>query len=117
MPAHPHSCVFTDGKRCAGFPCNQFGGQEPGTEEVIEATTCSRFKVSFPMMGKVDVNGDDAAPIFKYMKKEKPGLLGVERIMWNFGKFLIDRSGNVVARYAPTTKPEELAADIERYLG
>jgi glutathione peroxidase len=98
------------------FPCNQFGAQEPGTEEQIESTTCSRFKVSFPMMAKVDVNGDTAAPVYKYLKSARPGFLGMERIAWNFGKFAISKSGEVVGRYAPTTKPEDLEADIERFL-
>ena len=82
-----------------GFPCNQFGAQEPGTEDEI-ATFCeSNFDVTFPMFAKVDVNGDDAAPLYRYLKTAKPGLLGSEAIKWNFTKFLVDRKGKVVARY------------------
>jgi glutathione peroxidase len=96
-----------------GFPCNQFGAQEPGNAEEI-ATFCKlNYDVSFPLMGKIDVNGDDAAPIYKHLKDEAPGLLGSKAIKWNFTKFLVDRSGKVVKRYAPQTKPEELTRDIE----
>jgi glutathione peroxidase len=99
-----------------GFPCNQFGAQEPGDAEEI-ATFCSlTYDVTFPVFAKVDVNGSTADPLFKALKKEAPGLLGLESIKWNFTKFLVDRSGKVVARYAPTTKPEALKADIEALL-
>ena len=99
-----------------GFPCNQFGGQEPGTEAEI-ATFCeTSFGVTFPMFAKVDVNGDKAAPVYKWLKKEKPGLLGSEAIKWNFTKFLVDRSGKVVGRYAPNDTPESIAPDIEKLL-
>lgn len=99
-----------------GFPCNQFGAQEPGDAAEI-ANFCSlTYDVTFPVFGKVDVNGPDAAPLYRHLKKSAPGLLGTEGIKWNFTKFLIDRDGNVVERYAPQTKPEEIAADIERLL-
>jgi glutathione peroxidase len=99
-----------------GFPCNQFGAQEPGNAEEI-ANFCSlTYDVSFPLMGKIDVNGPQAAPIYQHLKKEAPGLLGSEAIKWNFTKFLVDRSGKVVKRYAPQTKPEDIARDIEGQL-
>jgi glutathione peroxidase len=99
-----------------GFPCNQFGAQEPGDAEEIASFCKLNYDVSFPLMGKIDVNGDNAAPIYKHLKEEAPGLLGSKAIKWNFTKFLVDRSGKVVKRYAPQTKPEELARDIEALL-
>jgi len=99
-----------------GFPCNQFGAQEPGSEEEIAAFCETSFGVTFPMFAKVDVNGDDAAPLYRWLKKEKPGLLGSEAIKWNFTKFLVDRDGKVVARYAPNDTPESIAPDIEKLL-
>ena len=99
-----------------GFPCNQFGAQEPGSEAEIAQFCELNFGVTFPLFAKVDVNGDDAAPLFKYLKAEKPGLLGSEAIKWNFTKFLVDRNGRVLARYAPQDTPESLAADIEKAL-
>lgn len=99
-----------------GFPCDQFGHQEPGDEEEI-ATFCERnFGVSFPMFSKIDVNGDDAHPLFQWLKKEEGGLLG-GKIKWNFTKFLVSRDGQVIDRFAPTTKPEKLTGDIEKALG
>ncbi len=99
-----------------GFPCNQFGGQEPGSAAEI-ATFCSTsYDVTFPIMGKVDVNGADAAPVWRHLKKEAPGLLGSEAIKWNFTKFLIDRDGRVVARYAPTTTPQAIEPDVQQLL-
>ena len=98
------------------FPCNQFGGQEPGTAEEI-ATFCStNFDVTFPIFGKVEVNGADADPLFERLKADAPGLLGSRAIKWNFTKFLIDRDGRAVRRYAPQTKPDDIAADIEALL-
>jgi glutathione peroxidase len=105
------------GLEVLGFPCNQFGSQEPGTEEEIGAFCEKNYGVSFPMFAKVDVNGDDAHPLFKHLKAEAPGVLGTEGIKWNFTKFLIGRDGKVVKRYAPQTKPEEIAGDIEKVLG
>ena len=96
-----------------GFPCNQFGAQEPGDAAEI-ANFCSlTYNVSFPMFAKIDVNGDDAHPLYRYLKAEKPGLLGTEGIKWNFTKFLVGKDGEVVERYAPATKPEELRKAIE----
>jgi glutathione peroxidase len=105
------------GLEVLGFPCNQFGSQEPGTEEEIGAFCEKNYGVSFPMFAKVDVNGDAAHPLWKFLKGEAPGVLGTEGIKWNFTKFLIGRDGKVAKRYAPTTKPEEIAGDIERLLG
>ncbi len=99
-----------------GFPCNQFGGQEPGNAEEIEQFCKVNFGVTFPLMAKVEVNGSDASPLFDWMKSEKTGLMGTTAIKWNFTKFLIDREGNVVKRYAPTDKPEAIAKDIEKLL-
>lgn len=100
-----------------GFPCNQFGGQEPGGNEQIAQFCDLNYGVTFPMFDKIDVNGDTAHPLYRWLKKEAPGVLGSERIKWNFTKFLIDREGRVAARFAPTTKPEELKPHIERLLG
>lgn len=99
-----------------GFPCNQFGAQEPGSADEIAEFCKLNFGVTFPLMAKVDVNGDDASPLFDWLKKEAPGLMGSKAIKWNFTKFLIDREGNVVRRYAPTDKPEAIAKDIEALL-
>lgn len=99
-----------------GFPCNQFGAQEPGNAEEIANFCKLTYDVSFPVMGKIDVNGDDTAPIYQHLKNEAPGLLGSKAIKWNFTKFLVDRSGKVLKRYAPQTKPEELTRDIEALL-
>lgn len=99
-----------------GFPCNQFGGQEPGNADEIEQFCKVNFGVTFPLMKKVDVNGAGASPLFDWMKKEAPGLLGSKAIKWNFTKFLIDREGNVVRRYAPADRPEAIAKDIEKLL-
>jgi glutathione peroxidase len=99
-----------------GFPCNQFGHQEPGGEAEIQQFCSSNYQVTFPMFAKIDVNGPQAHPLYKFLKGEKPGVLGTEAIKWNFTKFLIDRQGNVVKRYAPTTSPESIACDIEQLL-
>ncbi|MGM8884658.1 glutathione peroxidase [Psychrobacter sp. 1U2] len=98
-----------------GFPCNQFGSQDPGSNEEIGAFCQKNYGVSFPMMAKVDVNGSDAHPIFKWLKEQKGGLL-TDGIKWNFTKFLIGRDGQVLDRYAPTTKPDAIKADIEKAL-
>ena len=99
-----------------GFPCNQFGGQEPGTAQEI-ATFCSqKYDVTFTMFAKIDVNGDNALPLLDHLKTEKPGLLGSTAIKWNFTKFLVDRAGKVVARYGSTTAPGALTRDIEKLL-
>ena len=99
-----------------GFPCNQFGAQEPGAEAEIGQFCQKNYGVSFPMFAKIEVNGPGAHPLYKYLKDAKPGLLGSENIKWNFTKFLIDRKGEPVARYAPQTKPEELEAPIKALL-
>ncbi|MDX5984448.1 glutathione peroxidase [Sphingomonas echinoides] len=99
-----------------GFPCNQFGAQEPGDAAEI-ANFCSlTYDVTFPVFAKIDVNGANADPLFVALKKQAPGILGTEGIKWNFTKFLIGKDGQVVERYAPTTKPADIAADIEKLL-
>ena len=100
-----------------GFPCDQFGNQEPGNEEEIKSFCSLTYEVDFPMFAKVDVNGAQAHPLWKWLKKEKGGLLGIDAIKWNFTKFLVGRDGKVIKRYAPTDKPESLARDIEKALG
>lgn len=99
-----------------GFPCNQFGGQEPGAEAEIGAFCERNYGVSFPLFAKVDVNGRDTHPLFGYLKESLPGVLGTELIKWNFTKFLVGRDGIPVRRYAPKTEPEAIAADIEPLL-
>jgi len=104
------------GLEVLGFPCNQFGAQEPGSEDEIASFCEVNYGVTFPLFAKIDVNGANAAPLYQYLKKEKPGLLGSEAIKWNFTKFLVDRKGKVVERYAPKVEPEALASDIEKLL-
>jgi len=99
-----------------GFPCNQFGGQEPGNADEIDQFCKVNFGVTFPLMKKVDVNGANASPLFDWMKAEAPGILGSKAIKWNFTKFLIDREGKVVRRYASADRPEAIARDIEKLL-
>jgi glutathione peroxidase len=99
-----------------GFPCNQFGKQEPGDEGAISEFCELNFGVSFPLFKKVDVNGSDAHPLFVNLKKSAPGLLGSQGIKWNFTKFLLSADGQVIKRFAPTTKPEDLTAEIEALL-
>ncbi|MBW2543393.1 MAG: glutathione peroxidase [Deltaproteobacteria bacterium] len=105
------------GLEILGFPCNQFGKQEPGGSDEIAEFCSVNYGVTFPMFEKIDVNGKNAHPLFQYLKSEAPGLLGSEPIKWNFTKFLVDRGGEVVERYASATKPEQLEADIEAALG
>ena len=100
-----------------GFPSNQFGAQDPGSNDEIASFCELNYGVTFPMFAKVDVNGDGAAPVYKYLKTAKPGLLGTEAIKWNFTKFLVGRDGKVLKRYAPDIAPERLRADIEQALG
>ncbi|KAL2760701.1 hypothetical protein ACRALDRAFT_2024632 [Sodiomyces alcalophilus JCM 7366] len=95
-----------------GFPCNQFGAQEPGSDEDIQQFCQVNYGVSFPMMKKIDVNGDAASPLFTWLKEEKPGIMGLKRVKWNFEKFLVGRDGKVKGRWASTTKPESLEAAI-----
>ena len=99
-----------------GFPCNQFGGQDPGADAQIESFCQLNYGVSFPMMAKVDVNGAQAHPVWKWLTEQAPGLLGSKAIKWNFTKFLVGRDGQVIKRYAPTDKPESLKKDIEAAL-
>jgi glutathione peroxidase len=98
------------------FPCNQFGGQEPGDNDEIATFCTTNYDVTFPVFAKVEVNGPGAAPVYRHLKHAAPGVLGSEAIKWNFTKFLVDRQGRVVHRYAPMTKPEDIAPDIEALL-
>lgn len=99
-----------------GFPCNQFGQQEPGAADQIQSFCEMRYGVTFPLFEKIDVNGANAHPLYKHLVKAAPGILGTEAIKWNFTKFLIDRQGNVVKRYGSTTKPEDLEKDVQALL-
>jgi glutathione peroxidase len=99
-----------------GFPCNQFGKQEPGDATQIGSFCEKNYGVSFPMFDKIDVNGANAHPLYRYLTGEAPGLLGLEGIKWNFTKFLVSRDGTVIKRYAPVTKPESIAGEIEKLL-
>ncbi|WP_424135444.1 glutathione peroxidase [Roseomonas chloroacetimidivorans] len=98
------------------FPCNQFGRQEPGDAAEIANFCTTKYDVSFPVFAKIEVNGAGADPLFRFLKQEAPGALGTEAVKWNFTKFLVDRSGRVVARYAPATAPEKITGEIERLL-
>jgi glutathione peroxidase len=111
-----HRKLASKGFAVLGFPCDQFGHQEPGNEDEIRNFCSLNYDVSFPLFAKVDVNGNEAHPLFKHLKKEAKGLLGTEAIKWNFTKFLIDRDGRVVRRYAPTDKPESIEADVAALL-
>ena len=111
-----HETYGARGLAVLGFPCNQFGAQEPGNEAAIGEFCSLTYDVTFPMFAKVDVNGDDTHPVFAFLKAAAPGVLGTEGIKWNFTKFLVDREGKVVTRYASATKPEDMAGDIERLL-
>ncbi len=104
------------GLEILGFPCNQFGGQEPGAESEIENFCKTNYGVSFKLFAKVDVNGATAAPLYKFLKSSAPGLLGTEAIKWNFTKFLVDKNGNVLKRYAPTDTPEAIGKELEKIL-
>jgi glutathione peroxidase len=104
------------GLEILGFPCNQFRGQEPGTAAEIQNFCKVNFGVTFPLFAKIDVNGENVAPLYAYLKKQAPGILGTEGIKWNFTKFLIDRNGNIITRYGSSTKPAEIAKDIEKLL-
>ncbi|MBA2872360.1 glutathione peroxidase [Anoxybacillus calidus] len=99
-----------------GFPCNQFGHQEPGSESEIESFCQLNYGVTFPMFAKIDVNGANAHPLFVYLTEKAPGILGTKSIKWNFTKFLVDKNGNVISRFAPQTKPSELKQEIEKLL-
>ncbi|XP_052210899.1 probable phospholipid hydroperoxide glutathione peroxidase [Diospyros lotus] len=104
------------GLEILAFPCNQFGSQEPGSNEQIMEFACTRFKAEYPIFDKVNVNGDGAAPLYKFLKSSKSGFLG-DSIKWNFSKFLVDKDGKVVDRYAPTTAPLSIEKDIKKLLG
>ena len=106
----------SQGFEVLAFPCNQFGGQEPGEAEEIAQFCKINHGVTFPIMQKIEVNGLDASPLFDWLKAEAPGVIGTKGIKWNFTKFLIDREGRVTGRYAPTDKPEAIAGDIEKLL-
>ncbi|CAN6448913.1 unnamed protein product [Victoria cruziana] len=106
----------SQGFEILAFPCNQFGGQEPGSNEEITEVACTRFKAEFPIFDKVEVNGKDAAPVYKFLKSQKGGILG-DGIKWNFTKFLVNKDGKVVERYAPTTSPMKIEKDILNLLG
>lgn len=111
-----HRKYAEQGFEVLGFPCNQFGNQEPGDADEI-ANFCSlTYDVTFPVFGKVEVNGSGAEPLFKHLKSAAPGFLGSDSIKWNFTKFLVDKSGKTVSRYAPTTKPADIERDIEKLL-
>ncbi len=99
-----------------GFPCNQFGGQEPGTDEDIQTFCKLTYDVTFPILSKIDVNGEKADPLYKFLKVQAPGILGSESIKWNFTKFLVGKDGKVLDRYAPQTEPKDLEADILKHL-
>ena len=111
-----HKQYHAQGLEIMAFPCNQFGGQEPGSADEIAEFCKVNFGLSFPLMAKVDVNGANEAPLFTWLKSEAPGLMGTKGIKWNFTKFLIGRDGKVVRRYAPTDKPEAIAKDIAKLL-
>jgi len=111
-----HKKLKDRGFNVLGFPCDQFGHQEPGNEEEIRNFCSLTYDVSFPMFSKIEVNGDNAHPLYKYLKQEKPGVLGTTGIKWNFTKFLVDKNGNVVKRYAPTDKPEDIEKDVAAVL-
>lgn len=104
------------GFQVLGFPCNQFGGQEPGSAEQIAQFCSSRFQVAFPMFAKIEVNGGNAHPVYRFLKQEAPGALGTQAIKWNFTKFLVGRDGRVIDRFAPSTRPDDLRSAIEKAL-
>lgn len=105
---------YKDNLEILAFPCNQFGGQEPGDEEKIKEFCDLRFNISFPLFSKIDVNGENTHPLYNYLKQEAPGVMGTKKIKWNFTKFLIDKEGNVIKRFAPTSTPESLEDDIKK---
>ena len=111
-----HEELSPRGFAVLGFPCNQFGQQEPGDAQEIQKFCSLSYNVTFPMFAKIDVNGANAHPLYEFLKSEKSGLLGIEAIKWNFSKFLVDQQGRVVERYAPTTTPASLKGDIEALL-
>ncbi len=111
-----HEKYQSQGFNILGFPCNQFGSQEPGNDEEIQSFCKLTYGVHFPVMSKIDVNGGNADPLYTWLKASAPGLLGTEAIKWNFTKFLVGKNGLVIKRYAPNTEPKDIAADIEHAL-
>lgn len=111
-----HEQLGDQGFDVLGFPCNQFMNQDPANEDAISQFCSLNYGVSFPMFAKVDVNGDGAHPLFQFLKREAKGLMGSEKVKWNFTKFLVNRDGQVTRRYAPTAKPADIRADIEKLL-
>lgn len=111
-----HEQLGGQGFEVLGFPCNQFMNQDPANEDAISQFCSLNYGVSFPMFAKIDVNGDGAHPLFRFLKKEARGLMGSEKVKWNFTKFLVNRDGQVVRRYAPTAKPADIRTDIEKLL-
>jgi glutathione peroxidase len=111
-----HAKYHQQGFSVLAFPCNQFGSQEPGDTQTIRSFCDTHYNVEFPVFQKIDVNGEHAHPLYAWLTKEKPGVLGTERIKWNFTKFLIDRQGLIHRRYGSTTSPEKLSADVEKLL-
>lgn len=111
-----HQTYGERGFSVLAFPCNQFGGQEPGSEKDIQSFCDLNYRTTFPLFSKIEVNGAASHPLFTHLKEKAPGVLGSKRIKWNFTKFLINQQGEVVKRYAPSTKPEAIASDIEALL-
>lgn len=111
-----HKDLADKGLTVLGFPCNQFGGQEPGSEEEIKGFCDMNYGVTFPLFSKVEVNGDNAAPLYNYLKEKAPGIMGSKAVKWNFTKFLVDKNGQVIKRFAPKDKPEDIRSEIEKIL-
>jgi glutathione peroxidase len=111
-----YSKYAQDGLEILGFPCNQFKAQESGTNEEIQFFCTEKYDVSFNVFSKIDVNGQDADPFYEFLKNERPGIMGTKNIKWNFSKFLVNKNGEVIKRYGPTTKPEAIESDIVRLL-
>ena len=111
-----HEELGERGFEVLGFPCNQFMNQDPGNDDAISQFCSLNYGVSFPMFAKIEVNGDGTHPLFRFLKREAKGLMGSEKVKWNFTKFLVNRDGQVVRRYAPTAKPADIRADIEKLL-
>lgn len=111
-----YSKYAEDGLEVLGFPCNQFKDQESGTNEEIQFFCTEKYDVSFNVFNKIDVNGKDADPFYNFLKNERPGIMGTKNIKWNFSKFLVNKNGEVVKRYSPTTKPESIESDIIKLL-
>lgn len=111
-----HEAYADKGLVILGFPCNQFGGQEPGSDEDIQQFCKLNYDIKFPVLKKIEVNGENTDPLYSYLKEKAPGLLGSKKIKWNFTKFLIGKDGEVITRFAPTTTPKEIEKEIQKYL-